>query len=102
MKHTTNPASAKRSGIAGILVKLVLIALLIDAGITLYNLQSQIQAGQAQPAELTARAQSLEDENNALRADIAAAGDQEKLEDVARDELGMVQSGEKVFYDTHS
>lgn len=102
MKHTTNPASAKRFGVAGILVKLVLIALLIYAGVTLYNLQSQIQAAQAQQAELTARAQSLEDENNALRADIAAAGDQEKLEDVARDELGMVQSGEKVFYDTHS
>ena len=102
MKHTTNPASAKRSGIAGILVKLVLIALLIYAGVTLYNLQQQIQSAKEQEIQLTAQVQDLEDRNSALRADIAAAGDQEKLEDVARDELGMVQSGEKVFYDTHS
>ena len=102
MKHTTNPASAKRSGVAGILVKLVLIALLIYAGVTLYNLQQQIQSAKEQETQLTAQVQDLEDRNSALRADIAAAGDQEKLEDVARDELGMVQSGEKVFYDTHS
>ena len=102
MKRTQAAPNAKRSALVGILVKLVLIALLIYGGVTLYSLQSQIQAAQAQEAELTARAQSLEDENNALRADIAAADDPDKLEDVAREELGMVQSGEKVFYDVNS
>ena len=102
MKRNQAAPNAKRSALVGILVKLVLIALLIYGGVTLYSLQSQIQAAQAQEAELTARAQSLEDENNALRADIAAADDPDKLEDVAREELGMVQSGEKVFYDVNS
>ena len=46
--------------------------------------------------------QELQDKNNALRSDIAASGDPDKLEDVARSELGMVESGEKVFYETGS
>ena len=35
-------------------------------------------------------------------AKVAASGDPDKLEDVARSELGMVESGEKVFYETGS
>lgn len=101
MKKRKEVKAKATFGAAGILVKVVLIAVLVYAGVTLYNLQQQIQVAKAQEAELTAQVESLEDENNALRSDIAAAGDQDKLEDVARDELGMVKSGEKVFYDTN-
>ena len=100
MRGTQTQARKTRSGAAGILVKLVLIALMIYAGITLYNLQGLIQAAEAQQSQLSAQVQSLEDKNSALRADIAAADDPEKLEEIARDKLGMVKSGEKVFYDT--
>ena len=100
MRGTQTQARKTRSGAAGILVKLVLIALMIYAGITLYNLQGLIQAAEAQQAQLSTQVQSLEDKNSALRADIAAADDPEKLEEIARDKLGMVKSGEKVFYDT--
>ena len=100
MRGTQTQARKTRSGAAGILVTLVLIALMIYAGITLYNLQGLIQAAEAQQAQLSAQVQSLEDKNSALRADIAAADDPEKLEEIARDKLGMVKSGEKVFYDT--
>ena len=100
MKAEETRKQKKRVGITGILVKLVLVALMVYAGITLYNLQGQIQSAKAQQAQLTAQVQSLQDQNSTLRSDIAAAGDQEKLEEVARDELGMVKSGEKVFYDT--
>ena len=101
MKKRKEAKAKATFGAAGILVKVVLIAVLVYAGVTLYDLQQQIQVARAQEAQLTAQVQSLEDENNALRSDIAAAGDQDKLEEVARDELGMVKSGEKVFYDTN-
>ena len=100
MRGTQTQARKTRSVAVGILVKLVLIALMIYAGITLYNLQGLIRTAEAQQAQLAAQVQSLEDENSALRADIAAADDPEKLEEIARDKLGMVKSGEKVFYDT--
>lgn len=100
MKGTQTQVRKKGSGAAGILVKLVLIALMVYAGVTLYHLQDQIRTAETQQAQLAAQVQSLEDENSALRADIAAADDPEKLEEIARDKLGMVKSGEKVFYDT--
>ena len=99
MKDSQTQVRKKKSGAAGILVKLVLIALMVYAAVTLYHLQSQIQMAEVQQARLSAQVQSLEDENGALRADIAAADDTEKLEEIARDKLGMVKSGEKVFYD---
>ena len=99
MKAQAREGKAK-SGAAGILVKLVLLALMIYAGITLYNQQGAIQTAEAQQAQLSARVQELADKNAALRADIAAADDPDKLEEIARNKLGMVKSGEKVFYDT--
>lgn len=100
MKDNTRQQKSKKStGFTGLLIKLVLVALMIYAGITLYNLQGQIQNAMAQEEQLSGQVEKLRSENSTLRADIAAAGDQEKLEEVARDKLGMVKSGEKVFYD---
>ena len=101
MKREKREKAKAPLGAAGILARVILIVLLVYAAVTLYNLQQQIQSAKEQETQLTAQVQDLEDRNSALRADIAAAGDQEKLEDVARDELGMVKSGEKVFYDTN-
>ena len=101
MKREKREKAKAPLGAAGILARVILIVLLGYGAVTLYNLQQQIQSAKEQETQLTAQVQDLEDRNSALRADIAAAGDQEKLEDVARDELGMVKSGEKVFYDTN-
>ena len=38
--------------------------------------------------------------NDALAADIAEGNTQEKMEEIARDELGYVSPGERVFIDT--
>ncbi len=100
MRSTNAQKRTAGFGLTGILVKLVVIAVMVYAGVTLYNLQKQIQAAAAQQADLAAQVQVLQDRNQALRADIASADKQEKLEQVARDELGMVKNGEKVFYDT--
>ena len=101
MKREKREKAKAPLGAAGILARVILIVLLVYGAVTLSNLQQQIQSAKEQETQLTAQVQDLEDRNSALRADIAAAGDQEKLEDVARDELGMVKSGEKVFYDTN-
>ena len=48
-------------------------------------------------AEIVAFLDGRQAENDALRADIADGGSQEKKEEIARDELGMVAPGERVF-----
>ena len=94
MKEVQDHPRKPKSGAAGILAKVVLVAVLAYAGVTLLHLQQETQ--------LTAQVQELQDRNNALRSDIAASGNPDKLEEVARSELGMVESVEKVFYETGS
>ena len=57
-----------------------------------------METAQAQKEELSEQVESKQAENDALRADIADGGSQEKKEEIARDELGMVAPGERVFY----
>ncbi len=100
MEYGKTKAGKQGFGVAGILAKLVLAALAVYAAVTLFQLQDQIRAAKEKETCLAAQVQGLTDRNETLRSDIASAGDQEKLEDVARKALGMVKSGEKVFYDT--
>ena len=102
MKEAQEHPRKSKSGAAGILTKVVLVAVLAYAGATLLHLQNQLQTAREQETQLAAQVQELQDKNNALRSDIAASGDPDKLEDGARSELGMVESGEKVFYETGS
>lgn len=102
MEYGKTKAGKQGFGAAGILAKLILAALAVYAVVTLVQLQEQIQTAREKETYLTAQVQGLTDQNEALRSDIASAGDQEKLEGVARKALGMVKSGEKVFYDTGS
>lgn len=102
MKEVQDHPRKPKSGAAGILAKVVLVAVLAYAGVTLLHLQDQLQTAREQETQLTAQVQELQDRNNALRSDIAASGNPDKPEEVARSELGMVESGEKVFYETGS
>lgn len=89
-------------GIAKVLSRLVLAALLIYSAVALYDLQNQIHTARQREAELAHQVAQLTEENEALRADIKEAGSAEKMEEIAREKLGMVKNGEKVFYTTGS
>ena len=75
---------------ASLLTKVVLLVLLGAIGWQLYGLQSKVAAAQV---EQTQR------ENDALAADIAEGPTPEKIEEIARDELGLVTPNEYVFDD---
>ena len=51
------------------------------------------------PDLLAGQVEAKRQENSALAADIAAGGTQEKMEEIARNELGMVFPGEYVLCD---
>ena len=62
--------------------------------------QEQVRAAEAEKEALAAQVQAKQQENDALAADIAQGSTQEKMEEMAREELGLVYPGERVFYDT--
>ena len=86
-------------GAHGPLTKILLLALLLGIGWQLYRLQSQVVAAQMERDLLAAQVEAKRQENEALSADLAAGGTQEKMEEIARNELGMVFPGEYVLCD---
>ena len=84
---------------AGLLTKLVVLALLIYLSITLLDLRGQIREAEA---ERDARQQEVDQQlqtNMALSSMLEKSEDPEALEDLARDRLDLVKPGEKVFSD---
>ena len=84
---------------ASLLTKVLVLLLLALIGWKLYDLHGQVQDAQAEKEQLAAEVQAKQQENDALSKDIAAGNTPEKMEELARDELGMVGPNERVFYD---
>ena len=95
-KGTFKPAK-KRSG--GLLIHVAILLLLTAIGWQLYHLQSQIASTQAEKDRTAQQVEMLKQTNDALRADIAEGATDEKMKDLARDELGWTDPDEYVFYD---
>lgn len=100
MAKKEQAANGKRRVLrAGLLTKLLLLAVLLGIGWQLYRLQGQVETAQAEKDRLAAQVEVKRQENSILSADIAAGGSQEKMEEIARNELGMVFPGEYVLCD---
>lgn len=84
---------------AGPLAKILLLLLLLGIGWQLHSLRSQVAEAEAEKERLAAQVAAKRQENDALSADITEGGTQEKMEEIARNELGMVFPGEYVLYD---
>ena len=82
---------------SSLLVKLVILILVVYATVTL--VRSQISEKEAEAAGLTSSIASTQQENDRLQSSIDALDTPEGLEQVARDQLGMVSEGEIVFED---
>ena len=84
---------------SSLLVKLVILILVVYATVTLVRLRSQINEKDAEGKGLTSSIASTQQESDRLRGSIDALDTPEGLEQVARDQLGMVSEGEIVFED---
>lgn len=86
---------------AGFLTKVVIVVLLAAIGWQICDLRGQIAGAQAEKESYAAQVEQKEQENAALKADLAEGPTAEKLEDIARDALGYVKPGEYVFDPTN-
>ena len=66
-------------------------------GIQIHYMYSQLQSAQKEEAVYAQRLAELKEQNQRLRSDIENSGDLSLIEDIAREELGYVGPGEKVF-----
>ena len=80
---------------------LVLIALAVFIGIELIQVNQRLGEAKVQEASLTRQMQEQEQENDALRSDLAKKDDPDFIKELARDQLGLAEEGERIFYDVN-
>ena len=84
---------------ASIFTKIVIAALAVYALISLADLQAKVTEAMTERQQLQQQLQQLSQENAELEYEIAHSDDDETIENIARDKLGLVRPGEKIFYD---
>ena len=84
---------------ANILTKIVILAMIVYALISLIGTREQIAVAEADRAALQTKVDTLLRENAELEYDINHAGDPTVIAEIARTKLGLVKPGEKIFYD---
>lgn len=86
---------------AGFLTKVIIVVLLVALGWKVYDLRGQIVRAEAERERYEEQVEEKKQENAALVQDIEEGPTDEKLQDIARDELGFVKPGEYVFDPTN-
>ena len=94
------PEKKKKRARSSLLTKLIIVMLLAAFGWQLKDLHLQVKSAQQEKERYAEQVELQQRENDALAADIAEGPTKEKVEEIAREELGLVTPNEYVFYDT--
>ena len=86
---------------AGILTIIVILAIVVYVGSELVSLKAQVTGSRSQRDELQAQVDEIQQTNAELEYAIRHKDDPDTLEDIARNKLGLVRPGEKIFYDVN-
>ena len=87
---------------ASLITKIVIAAIIVYAGITLVSLKLQVSEAREARDALQTQVDSELRTNEELDYAIAHSTDPETLADIARNKLGLVKPGEKIFYDVNN
>lgn len=90
----------KRTKRAGLLTKIVVLALLIVISISLLNLRARLASAESARDALQALVDEQTQYNAALQDDIDHSDDPDVILEVAKEKLGLVNEDEVIFYDT--
>ena len=82
---------------AGLLTKLVVLAMLVFVASALLNLRTQIQGAQADLAQLQAEKAAQEQTNADLRDAVENSDDPQRQMEIARSKLGLVSPGDQII-----
>ena len=87
--------TGKRRNFAGFLVILILVGVMTVQVIRVYG---RVSDARTQEAQIAAQVEQRKQEN---AADLGKSDDEEFVKDLARDQLGLAESGERIFYDVN-
>ncbi len=90
----------KKTKRAGVLTKVVILAILIVVSIALLNLRSRLSAAEQTRSELQAQVDTQTQTNAALQEEIDNSDDPDTVLEVAKERLGLVNKDEVIFNDT--
>lgn len=96
MEKEPRKARKKRGGL---LVPFLLLLILAAIGWQLRSLQEQLRSAQVENERTAQQVESLQQENDSLRADIEEGPTEEKMKELARNELGMIEGDSYLFID---
>lgn len=81
------------------LTKLLVLMVVVSSVVILVSQRSQIRENEAKTRALEDQAAQLVEENQNLREDIEGLGTDDSIKKIAREKLGLVESGEVIFSD---
>ncbi len=90
----------KKTKRAGVLTKVVILAILIVVSIALLNLRSRLSDAEQTRRELQAQVDAQTQTNAALQEEIDNSDDPDTVLEVAKERLGLVNKDEVIFNDT--
>ena len=91
----------KSKGHPNFVTALVLVVLLAVMALELVQVYGKLRTAKKEQAAITAQVQQLQQQNDALESDLSKAGDEEFMKELARTQLGLAESGERIFYDVN-
>lgn len=89
----------KKNRVSGVVVAVLLLSGVV--GMEIVHVYGQIDEARTQEAELAARLEEQKRVNAGLAEDLSRADDEEFIKELARDELGLAEQGERIFYDVN-
>ena len=95
MEREETPLKFKK---AGIFTKIIIACLLVYALVSLTTLRTRIAAAQDEQQALLEQIEQQEAKNAELDYAVKNSGNQDVIEDAARNELNMIYPDEKVYY----
>lgn len=98
-KDKKNPRAKKKLPVA---VLLVMAALVVALGIQIVRVYGQLRVAQQEETVLDQQLSQQQEENEALRSDLARKDDESFIKALARDLLGLAEEGERIFYDVNN
>ena len=91
--------AAKQKRGTSIFATILVLVMLFAVGFELLHMHEKLAAARSEQALLSRQVSLQRQENRSLEAALSRADDPEFLQQLAREQLGMVSPGEKDFYD---
>ncbi len=79
----------------------VLLVLLAVVSVQLVHVYGQLDSAKVQRETMSQELEQKKKENSSLESDLGKANDKEFIKGLAKDQLGLAEDGERIFYDVN-